>query len=322
MLTDLGVAEGVIAPALVRPLLAAGIASMFLAPLFVRVAPHVTAGERLLAPLERMIGVRSIDEADQDSPMTGHVVIIGAGLAGRAAARALAACGAPFVLLELDARLVRGLRAQGLPIYYGDATSEEALRHAHLDRARMLVILIDDPAGAERVVAIAAPAAREVPVIIRARYLREAAALVSIGAHAVVAEEVEGAIEVIGRMLRAIETPRNVIEEQLRALREQTQSTERTQTLPRPALAHRIGELKVEDVVVREGSPAAGASAVDLALRDRTGALVVAIRRGPALLPSFDPRAPFEVGDLVYLVGSADAIRDALPLFDASPGAA
>ena len=47
-----------------RPLLAAGIASMFLTPLLVRVAPHITAGERLLAPLERLIGVRSIDEAD------------------------------------------------------------------------------------------------------------------------------------------------------------------------------------------------------------------------------------------------------------------
>jgi CPA2 family monovalent cation:H+ antiporter-2 len=316
VLTELGVAEGVIEPALVRPLLAAGIASMFLAPLLVGVAPHVAAGERLLAPLERLIGVRSIDDADEDQPLVGHVVIVGAGLAGRAAAQALAACEAPFVMLELDARLVRRLRREGIPIYYADATSEEALRHAHLGRARLLVVLIDDPPAAARVVATAARVASAVPVIIRARYLREADALVSIGANAVVAEEVEGAIEVIGRMLRTIETPRNVIEERLRAVRDQTQATERKQTLPRPLLGDRIGELKVEDVLVRAGSPAAGASAVSLALRDQTGALVVAIRRGQALLPSFDPRAPFEVGDIVYLVGPAEAIRAAVPLFD------
>jgi CPA2 family monovalent cation:H+ antiporter-2 len=316
VLTDLGVKEGVIEPELAPPLLAAGIASMFLAPLIVRVAPHVAAGERLLAPLERLIGVRSIDDADQEHTLSGHVVIVGAGLGGRAAARALMACRVQVVMLELNARLVRSLFREGIPIYYADATSEEALQHAHLEKARLLVILIDDPPAAERVVATARRVAPSVPVIMRARYLREANALVSLGASAAVAEEVEGAVEVIGRMLRAIETPRNVIEQRLRVVREQTQSTEREQTLPRPQLADRIGELEVEDVLVCAGSPAAGASAAALALRDKTGALVVAVRRGQTLLPSFDPQAPFEVGDIVYLVGPGESIRDALPLFD------
>ena len=41
-------------------LLAAGIISMFLTPVIIRIAPHVTAGERLLAPLTRLLGVRGI----------------------------------------------------------------------------------------------------------------------------------------------------------------------------------------------------------------------------------------------------------------------
>lgn len=232
VLTDLGLAQGVIEPALVRPVLAAGVASMFLAPLIVRVAPHVTAGERLLAPLERLIGVRSIDEADEENPMGGHVVIVGAGLAGRSAGRALAACRVPFVLLELNARLVRGLRAEGLPIYYADATSAEALQHAHLDRARLLVILIDDPPAAERVVATAHRVAPSVPVLMRTRYLRETEVLVAIGASAVVAEEVEGAVEVIGRMLRSIETPADVVEQRLAAVRAATQPTAKPPAKP------------------------------------------------------------------------------------------
>jgi monovalent cation:H+ antiporter-2, CPA2 family len=224
VLTDLGIAEGVIERELVQPLLAAGVASMFLAPLIVRVAPHVTAGERLLAPLERLIGVRSIDEADAEHPLAGHVVIVGAGLAGRAAAEALAACDVQLVVLELNARLVRDLRDAGLPIYYADATSEEALRHAHLDRARLLVILIDDPAAAARVVATAARVAARVPVIMRARYLRETGGLVSLGATAVVAEEVEGAVEVIGRMLQLIEVPPDRIQARLRDVRDRTRA--------------------------------------------------------------------------------------------------
>jgi CPA2 family monovalent cation:H+ antiporter-2 len=65
VLTRLAQSSGVIDDAATAPLLAAGIISMFLTPLLVRAAPHITAGERLLAPLERLIGVRSIDEADE-----------------------------------------------------------------------------------------------------------------------------------------------------------------------------------------------------------------------------------------------------------------
>ena len=52
VLCRLGESAGVIDAQATRPLLAAGIASMFLTPVFVRVAPHLTAGQRLLAPLE------------------------------------------------------------------------------------------------------------------------------------------------------------------------------------------------------------------------------------------------------------------------------
>src|SRR5687768_15738674 len=63
VLTRLAQSHGVIDEDATAPLLAAGIGSMFLTPLLVRAAPHITAGERLLAPLEKLIGVRSIDEA-------------------------------------------------------------------------------------------------------------------------------------------------------------------------------------------------------------------------------------------------------------------
>jgi monovalent cation:H+ antiporter-2, CPA2 family len=322
VLTELGASEGVIDTATVRPLLAAGILSMFLAPLLVRVAPHVRAGERLLAPLERRIGVRSVDEADEAGPLSGHVVIVGAGLAGRSAAQALAACDVSCVLLELNARIVREVREDGIPIYYGDATSEEALRHAGLPEARLFVILIDDPSATERVVETAHRVAPGVPVLMRARYLHEVEPLSALGASDVVAEEVEGAIEVIARMLRAVDVSRNLIEEQLRAVRVRTQPTHRRPSIRREALADRgdLAGLKIENVLVRAGSRAAGASPASLALRGDTGALIVAIRRGERLIAGPDAAEALEVGDVVFLVGAEEAVARALAVFD--PGAA
>src|SRR5262249_12883300 len=112
VLCRLGQSSGVVDDHAVGPVLAAGITSMFLTPLFVRTAPHVKAGERLLAPLERLIGVRSIDEADEGRVLERHVVLVGYGIAGRLAARTLSACGIPFVVLELNADNVRAAKGE------------------------------------------------------------------------------------------------------------------------------------------------------------------------------------------------------------------
>ncbi|MFZ5890665.1 MAG: cation:proton antiporter [Myxococcota bacterium] len=324
VLTRLAQANGVIDEQSASPLLAAGIGSMFLTPLLVRAAPHITAGERLLAPLERLIGVSSIDEADtaggEHAALQGHVVVIGFGLAGRFAARTLRDCDMPFVVLELNSDNVRHGKQLGLPVYYGDATSEEALRHAHVETARLVVLLMNDPQAAQRVVDTVKRVAPGVNILMRTRYLAERDPLLQLGARDVVAEEVEGAVEVIARMLRLTETPRNVIDERIRAVRTETLTSERKQTVPRKRLAEMRGldEMKIESALVHVHCRAAGQSPASLHLRSETGALVVGVRRDGKLLEKPDPNVAFEPGDVVYFVGTNQALARALELF-ASP---
>jgi monovalent cation:H+ antiporter-2, CPA2 family len=324
VLCRLGESSGVIDDTALQPILAAGILSMFLTPMLMRIAPHITAGERLLAPLERLLGARGIDEAEDDAQhraISDHVVIVGFGVAGRLVAEALSQTDVPVVALELNAENVKRGRAAGLPVYYGDATSEEALRHAHVERARLLVVLMNDPRGAERVVDTVRRVAPGLPVLMRTRYLAERPRVQALGVSVVVAEEVEGAVEIMARALRFVEAPRNVIEAAVARARSETQHSERKLTVPRPSLrdVRGLDELKIESVLVRDGSPAAGASPASLALRSSTGALVVGVRRAGALLYDTDPRQSFEVDDVAYLVGTSEAIRRALPLFEPSP---
>ncbi|GAB4204691.1 MAG: monovalent cation:proton antiporter family protein [Sandaracinaceae bacterium] len=318
VLVRLAESNGLVTREEVSPLLAAGIVSMFLTPLLVRIAPHVTAGERLLAPLERLIGVRSIDEADQGKTLTGHVVIVGFGLAGRFAAQALQASGITCVVLELNADNVRRGKDLGLPVYYGDATSEEALRHAHVETARLVVLLMNDPQAARRVVDTVRRVAPRVGVLMRTRYLVEREPLMSLGAHDVVAEEVEGAVEVITRMLRAVEIPRNDIEARVRAVRADTQTSERRIAVPARTLGGTspLADMEIECMRVEPGSTADGASAVSLRLRSETGALVVGVRRDGELLDHPDPSAPFRAGDEVFFVGRPEALARAQALFE------
>lgn len=324
VLARLGQANGVVGDEQIRPLLAAGIGSMFLTPLLVRAAPHIRAGERLLAPLEKLIGVRSIGQADEaPNGMTDHVILVGYGLAGRFAAQTLAACGVPFVVLDLNAANVRVGKAEGMPVYYGDATSTEALGHAHIASARLLVLFMNDPAAANRVVDTAKRVAPGVAVMMRTHYLLERDDLMKLGAEDVVAEEVEGGLEVLARVLRRMEVPRNVIDERISAVRSQTQTTERKPTLPRAKLrdVRGLDSMKIESALVAAGSPVAGESLASLRLRNETGALVLGVRRRDELMEKPDPHLLFEPGDVVFLAGSSDAVARALRLFDAAPGA-
>jgi CPA2 family monovalent cation:H+ antiporter-2 len=134
----------------------------------------------------------------------------------------------------------------------------------------------------------------------------------------VVAEEVEGGVEIIARLLRRLEVPRNVINRCIRAARDEaTQPTARKETLPRMSIANHaaLAEMKVESVLIEADSPAKDQSAVVLDVRRRTGALVIGVRRDGALLENADPHDRFREGDVVYLAGTGEAIRVAIELF-------
>ncbi len=316
VLTKLAEKSGLIDTTVSKPLLAAGIVSMFLTPVLVRAAPHMTAGERLLAPLEKLIGVRSIDQADESAPegrLSDHVVLVGFGVAGRLVARALARCEVRYVVIELNAATVRKSREEGLPVYYGDATSEEALGHAHLEHARALVLLMNDPAAAQRVIDTARRVSKTVPILVRAKYLLEAPPLQKLGATEVIAEEVEGGLELLAHTLRELEMPRNVIEERVEEARQETQPSARDATVPRRTLADTRGlaDLKIESALVRAGSAAEGHSAKDLGIRNKTGALVVALRRGGVLIEQA-AATTFQASDVVFLVGEKAAVERAV----------
>jgi monovalent cation:H+ antiporter-2, CPA2 family len=317
VLVNVAAAAGVVTITETREILAAGILSMFLTPVVVMLSPRLAAGARLLRPLERLIGVRGIDECDpQHEHITGHVLVVGYGVAGRLLSDALAAVDVPYLVLELNADAVRKAAAEGQPIYYGDVTNEEALHHARAAEARAAVILINDREAAARAVDTLRRVAPSVPILLRTRYLSTGPQLIARGASDVVFEEVEAGVEMLGRVLRKFDVPLNLLVEQLERARTATQASPRAPWVPRKRLGEvaDLDDLKIEKILVRDGDHGAGRTALDLDLRRAAGALAVAIRREGALIANPDPREPFRPGDAVYLVGSRQQISAASQL--------
>mgnify|MGYP000906776341 CR=1 FL=1 len=233
VLAGLGLGAGLLTPDESRALLAAGVLSMFVAPLVVRAAPRLDAAARLLRPLDRLFATRP-EAIANDAFHDGHVVVIGYGLAGRVLVDALRASDVPCEVLELNAATVRAARAEGLPhITYADATSSVALAHARVERARAVAVLINDYPAIRRVVAAVHRHAPDTPVFARSHYLGDRPALLALGATEVVAEEVEAGIEMLARVLERLDVPRAAVDDHVRAAREATLSARHAKP-PRP----------------------------------------------------------------------------------------
>lgn len=204
VLTGVAVESGLAGQADVQPVLTAGVMSICVTPLLLKLAPHFSAGERILAPLERLLGVKGVDTLDKSGTrhaLRNHVVLVGYGVAGQRSAEELHSRNVPFVAVELNAKNVRSGRSKSFPVFYGDASSPEALRHAHLQTARLMLVMINDPQAVYRILDSARVVAKDVPILVRTHYALDREKLLKAGATDVVVEEIEAAHAIVRRML-------------------------------------------------------------------------------------------------------------------------
>jgi glutathione-regulated potassium-efflux system ancillary protein KefC len=112
--------------------------SMLLTPLL------LVAADRWWIPIlagqaRRGNGVEEIKEAQ-----SGPVIIAGFGRYGQIVGRVLFANGIVPTVLDHDAEAIEALRRFGWRVHYGDATRLDLMRVAGADRARVVVVAIDD----------------------------------------------------------------------------------------------------------------------------------------------------------------------------------
>jgi CPA2 family monovalent cation:H+ antiporter-2 len=198
-----GILTGELTP-LASALLCSGLISMFLTPLILQAAPHLTAGQALLRPLERLLRTRSIDEAAKEHlGLKGHVIIAGLGPSGRMLMQALRESGIRYIVLELNSMTVQDERRKGEPVYYGDVTTREVLEHAGLARAGALALMFHNDDMLKRTIKLVRSMRPDLPIIARTPYASQVEPLQATGATAVVASEL-AAGEVLTNKVLAI----------------------------------------------------------------------------------------------------------------------
>jgi Kef-type K+ transport system membrane component KefB/voltage-gated potassium channel Kch len=119
-----------------NPLVLAVALSMVATPLL------MIAHDKLVQP--RFSGVQEEREADHIDETDNPVIIAGFGRLGQMVGRLLQGNGIPTTVLELDPSQIESLRKFGYKVFYGNASRLDLLHAAGAERARLLVLAVDD----------------------------------------------------------------------------------------------------------------------------------------------------------------------------------
>ncbi len=211
ILSKVGVNQGLFPGNNYQFFLAVTILTMITTPLIMALAPQM-ADFVLRGPFPQILKIGSFYHAPTENLLPkDHLIIIGYGVNGKNLARASRIGGIPYIIVELNPETVLKEKKQGEPIYFGDATQEAVLLSVNIGEARIITVVINDPAATRRIIELARRLSPKVYIIVRTRYVQEVQPLHELGADEVIPEEFETAVEIFSRLMKKYLVPQEDI---------------------------------------------------------------------------------------------------------------
>ncbi|MBI1389211.1 MAG: potassium transporter KefB [bacterium] len=310
ILAQVGLRYDLISDSAYQLFLAVSILSMIATPFLIQWAPTLAEqAMRLPLPGRMKLGAAAEETEPVVPHEQDHLVIVGFGLVGRNLARAARMAEIPYVIVEMNSRTVRDEKANGEPIFYGDAAHAAVLQHASVESARALAVVIADAAATARIVETARLLNPGLYIIARTRFVTEVNPLYALGADEVIPEEYETSIEIFTRVLMKYLASKEAIERFAHDIRSGGYGMFRSPSVRQRglgdlSLSH--ADLAVNVVHVHEGAYLAGKTFAQIDMRNRFSLTAVAVRRFGKILPNPEGHwVIFERDDLILLGPSA-----------------
>jgi voltage-gated potassium channel len=222
-----------------------------------------------------------------------HYIICGYGRVGRQVAQEFQASKAQYVVLDFRDDAVAAAREHDDLLIEGDATEDEDLRRAGIERARGLVVASDNDAD-NLYIALSARSIRpDLQIVARASDADAEKKLLLAGADRVVMPYTAA-----GRTMANL-----VLKPQVTAFLDAVT----TATGP---------DLHLAEIEVDETCENAGKTIRDIRVRHETGAIIVALRKKDGTFDTTpEPSAVIEPGDVIVGVGTTEELRRLEDLF-------
>ncbi|MGH9966630.1 MAG: potassium channel family protein [Pyrinomonadaceae bacterium] len=219
------------------------------------------------------------------SRLRDHFIVCGVGRVGSHLVRTLQANEQTFIAIERDPQKAAELTDLGIIVLVRDATLEQTLREAGVERARGLAACLADDADNVYVVLTARDLNSRLHIVARAAEEQAEAKLIRAGANRVVAPTIIGG----HRMAVALTKP--AVDDFIGSI-----------------TANTLG-LALEQLEVERSSALAGRKLSETIIRSELDIVIVSIRRGDGTT-IFNPsgEATIEAGDMLIAIGSAESL--------------
>ena len=216
--------------------------------------------------------------------LTGHYIICGAGRVGRSAARELARKPAPFVIV--DTNEAKAARYPEWLMLVGDATKEQTLRDAHIERATGLVAATTTDATNLYIILTARALNPRLKIIARASEEDAEKHLLTAGADSIVSPYSFAGQRIAQSFLRP-----HVV------------------SFLDTATTHLGMDLEIGEICVRGGSTFAGKTIEGSRIRQERGVIILAIKREQGMHFNPSPEDGIEAGDYLIAMGEPSQLR-------------
>lgn len=218
--------------------------------------------------------------------LSGHYIICGAGRVGRSVAHELACRPAPFVIIESNEAKAGKFAAENWLLLIGDATSEQTLRDAQIERAVGLVAATTTDATNLYIVLTARGLNPHLRIIARASEDKAEKHLLTAGADSVVSPYIFAGQRIAQSFLRP-----HVV------------------SFLDTATTHLGMDLEIDEVPIGAGSPFAGATVEKSRIRQDHGVIILAIRHASGMRFNPSPEDRIEAGDFLIAMGEPQRLR-------------
>jgi len=219
--------------------------------------------------------------------LEGHTIVCGYGRVGTSVAKRLAALDVALVILDGDEDRIETARAGGFSTVRGDATNEDTLTAAGLERADVLIACVQSDSDNLSIVLSGRVRRPDLYVLARASN-----------------EDAERRLKMAGA--DRVITPPEVGAERLAALAVNSGLTEFVDI----AAGNTLLELRVEEMTLTPVSELAGKTLAENHVRSRFGTTILAIRHGNGTMTSNpSPTVPLLPDDVLVAIGTAEQLE-------------
>jgi len=246
-----------------------------------------------------------------DEKLENHLIIIGYGVNGSNLAKAASASNIPYVVIEMNAEIVRQHKAKGLPFIFGDASQDHILEAVQLPNARAAVIAISDNQATKTIIKNIRSHSESLYLVVRTRYVKEISELIALGADEVIPEEFETSVQIFTHVLQNFLVPEDDIDQLIEKVRADNYELFKGELkLPKTYRPKNIADFNITCLRIKSDSNEfLGKPLKDLNLRAEHGINILGIKRKEEMLDSIQPTEVLKQGDIIYVQGNQNKIE-------------